>query len=197
MPVGASQVLSGDFHQNGADTWKYWTLFVRALKKLFTYSVLLVLEILGLLLVFTEDIGLVGDGHVTWSQSPSNTDKQEAGFPYHPFHNSERYFIASYPEQDSGMIFLLDPLQGSSLQVEILSISLSLSLSICLSVITSNSFPYLDSKLTQLPPVDLGHTTSPMVSNVPHPCLPCPPFNWSPFPVNWSPNEQDHLADLF
>ena len=41
-----------------------------------------------MLLVFTEDIGLVvGDGHVTWSQSPSNTDKQEAGFPYHPFHN--------------------------------------------------------------------------------------------------------------
>ena len=92
------------------------------------------------------------------------------------------------------MIFLLDPLQGSSLQVEILSISLS----ICLSVITSNSFPYLDSKLTQLPPVDLGHTTSPMVSsNVPHSCLPCPPVNWSPFPVNWSRNVKDHITDLF
>ena len=33
-----------------------------------------------------------------------------------------------------------------------------------------------------------------MVSNVPHPCLPCPPVNWSPFPVNWSPNEQDHIV---
>ena len=38
--------------------------------------------------------------------------------------------------------------------------------------------------------------TSPTVSNVPHPCLPCPPVNWPPFPVNWSPNEQDHITDL-
>ena len=38
--------------------------------------------------------------------------------------------------------------------------------------------------------------TSPTVSNVPHPCLPCPPVNWFPFPVNWSPNEQDHITDL-
>ena len=43
-------------------------------------------------------------------------------------------------------------------------------------------------------PVDLSHATSPTVSNVPHPCLTCPPVNWSPFPVNWSPNE--HITDL-
>ena len=49
--------------------------------------------------------------------------------------------------------FLLDSLQGSSLQVEILFI--------CLSVITSNSFPYSDSKLTQPPPVDLSHASLP------------------------------------
>ena len=60
---------------------------------------------------------------------------------------------------------------------------------ICLSVITSHSFPYSDSKLTQPPAVNHSQVTSPMVSNVPHPCLPCPP-------VNWSPNEQDHIADL-
>ena len=69
---------------------------------------------------------------------------------------------------------------------------------VCPYVITSNSFPYSDSKskLTQPPPVNLSHTTSPTVSNVPHPCLPCPPVNWSPFPVNWSHNEQDHITDL-
>ena len=76
-------------------------------------------------------------------------------------------------------------MQGSSLQVEILSVRLSF-----------YHFPYSDSKLTQPPPVDLSHTTSPTVSNVPHPCLPCPPVNWPPFPVNWSPNEQDHITDL-
>ena len=74
-------------------------------------------------------------------------------------------------------------LQGSSLQVEILYICPF----ICPSVINSYSFPYSDSKLTQPPPVDLSHATSPKVSNVPHPCLPCPPVNWSPFPVNWTP----------
>ena len=73
----------------------------------------------------------------------------------------------------------------------------SVHLSICLSVITSYSFPFSDSKLTQHPPVDLSHATSPTLSNVPHPCLPCPPVNWFPFPVNWSPNEQDHSTDLF
>ena len=67
---------------------------------------------------------------------------------------------------------------------------------VCPSVIISYSFPYSNSKLTQPPPVDLSHATSPTVSNVPHPCLPCPPVNWSPFPVNWSPNEQDHITDL-
>ena len=91
------------------------------------------------------------------------------------------------------LVFLLDPLQGSSLQVEILSIYMF----VCLSVITSYSLHYSDSKLTQHPPVDISHTTSPTVSNVPHPCLPCLPVNWSPFPVNWSPNEQDHITDLF
>ena len=40
-------------------------------------------------------------------------------------------------------------------------------LPICLSVITSNSFPYSDCKLTQPPTVDLCHATSPTVSNVP------------------------------
>ena len=68
-------------------------------------------------------------------------------------------------------------------------------LSVCSSVITSYYFPYSDSKLTQPPPVDLSHATSAMISNVPHPCLPCPPVNWSPFPVNWSPNEQDHISN--
>ena len=37
---------------------------------------------------------------------------------------------------------------------------------VCLSVINSFSFPYLDSKLTQHPPVNLNHTTSLTVSNV-------------------------------
>ena len=55
----------------------------------------------------------------------------------------------------------------------------SVHLSVCVSVITSNSFPYSDSELTQPPPVDLSHATSPTVSNVPHPWLPCPPVNWS------------------
>ena len=44
---------------------------------------------------------------------------------------------------------------------------------VCLSVITSYSFPFSDLKLTQHPPVNLNHTTSPTVSNIPHPCLPC------------------------
>ena len=65
-------------------------------------------------------------------------------------------------------------------------------LSICLSVITS----YSDSKLTQHHPVNLNHATSLTVFNFPHPCLPCPPVNWSPFPVKWSPNEQDYITDL-
>ena len=81
-------------------------------------------------------------------------------------------------------------MQGSSLQVEILSVCLS----VCLYVITSYYFPYSDSKLTQPPPVDLSHATSPTVSNVPHLCLPCPPVNWTPFPVNWSTNEHFHLG---
>ena len=72
---------------------------------------------------------------------------------------------------------------------------LSIYLFVCLSVITSYSLHYSDSKLTQPPPADLSYATSPMVSNVPHPCLPCLPVNWSPFPVNWSPNEQDHITD--
>ena len=59
--------------------------------------------------------------------------------------------------------------------------------------ITNESFP----KLTQPPPVDLSHATSPTVSNVPNQCLQCPPVNLSPFPVNSSPNEQDHIRDLF
>ena len=46
-------------------------------------------------------------------------------------------------------------------------------LSVHLSVITSYSFPFSDSKLTQPPPVNLNHATSPTVSNFPHPCLPC------------------------
>ena len=54
-------------------------------------------------------------------------------------------------------------LQGSSLQVEILSIRLF----VRLSVITSHCLPYSDSKFAQPPPVDLSHVTSPTVSNVP------------------------------
>ena len=72
---------------------------------------------------------------------------------------------------------------------------LSVHLFVHLSVITSYSFPS-DSKLTQPPLFDLSHRTFPKVSNVPHPCLLCPPVNWSPFLVNWSPNEQDHIADF-
>ena len=64
---------------------------------------------------------------------------------------------------------LLDPLHGSSLQVEILSIYMF----VCLSVITSYSLHYSDSKLTQPPPADLSYATSPMVSNVP-PMSPMP-----------------------
>ena len=84
------------------------------------------------------------------------------------------YFL----NKDLFKYFYWTPLiQGSSLQVEILSVRLSF-----------YHFPYSDSKLTQPPPVDLSHTTSPTVSNVPHPCLPCPPVNWSPFSINWSTN---------
>ena len=54
----------------------------------------------------------------------------------------------------SKILFLLDPLPGSSLQVEILSIYFFY-LSVCLSVITSYSFPYSDSNQTQPPLVDL------------------------------------------
>ena len=90
-----------------------------------------------------------------------------------------------------GTRFLFDPLQVSSLQVEILSVRLA----VWRSVITSYYFPYSDSKLTQHPPVDLSHATSPTVSNAPHPCPPCPPVNWSPFPFNSSPNEQDHISN--
>ena len=52
-------------------------------------------------------------------------------------------------------------------------------------------FPYSDSKLTQPPPVDLSHATSPTVSNVPHPCPPCPPVNWST-----NANGEDHVTNL-
>ena len=69
--------------------------------------------------------------------------------------------------------------------------TISLHLSICLSVITSNTFPYSDSKLTQPPPVDLSQATSPTVSNVPHPCPPCPPVNWST-----NANGEDHVTNL-
>ena len=58
-----------------------------------------------------------------------------------------------------GLIPLAFPWKGSSLQVEILFIYLS--------VITFYSFPYSDSKLTQPPPDNLSHATSPTVSNVP------------------------------
>ena len=60
---------------------------------------------------------------------------------------------------------------------------------VCLSVITSYFFPFLsDSKLRRvtqpLPRYPMSPSMSPM---------PPPPHS----PVNWSPNEQDHLADLF
>ena len=79
-------------------------------------------------------------------------------------------------------LFLLDTLQGK------------FCMSVCYSV--SYSIPYLESKLKQSPPVNFSHTASPTVSNVPHPCFPCPSVNWSPFPFNWSTNEQDHITDL-
>ena len=46
-------------------------------------------------------------------------------------------------------------------------------------------FPFIDYcwytyKYHVCPPVNNSHTKSPTVSNVPHPCLPCPPVNWSP-----------------
>ena len=53
-----------------------------------------------------------------------------------------------------------------------------------------------ESREMGIPAHPCTQATSPTVSNVPHPCLPCPPVNWSPFPVNWSPNEQDHITDL-
>ena len=79
-------------------------------------------------------------------------------------------------------------------EFQILSICPFVCLSVCPSVrpsvIISYYFPYSHPKLTQPPPFDLSHATSPTpVSNVPQPCLPCPP-------VKWSPNEQDHITDL-
>ena len=84
--------------------------------------------------------------------------------------------------------FLLDPFQGPSLQVEILSVCLfvrpsSLLILFLIQTLSSRNLPQ-STLVTQLLPY------------VPHPCLPCPPVNWSPFPVNWSPNEQDHITDL-
>ena len=71
---------------------------------------------------------------------------------------------------------------GSSLQVEILSICPS----VCASVITSFSFPFSDSKLRRVTqPLPL-YPMSPI--HVSHD----PPHS----PVNWSPNEQDHIVDL-
>ena len=69
------------------------------------------------------------------------------------------------------------------------SVHLSVCLSICLSVITSTSFPFSsDSKLTQPLLVHISHATSPTVSNVPHPCLPCqstsPPSQSTGPPMN-------------
>ena len=123
--------------------------------------------------------------------------------------------------------FLLDPFQGSSLQVEILSVCLfgrpssllilflysqflldpfqgsSLQveiLSICLFVHLSVITSY---SFPFLSDSTLMRVTQPLPrypmspSMSPMPPPPHSPVNWSPLPVNWSPNEQDHLADLF
>ena len=103
------------------------------------------------------------NANVLSSQSDVNT--KHPGKLLDPFLYEKKANIATHV-QNYISLFLLDPLQGSSLQVEILFV--------CLSICPSSLqfFSYSDSKLTQPPPVDLSHATSPNVSNAPHPCLP-------------------------